>query len=171
MVKRASVTTASSEGSNVKAANAAYYKALSARDIGAMEMVWTCGADNILIAPPVNPVTHIGWEAIKRNWENYWPTFNKFSVSMTVTAVNINGPVAWVHGIENVTPANEGGRGEQQPQLRHQYLRQAGRPLADGISPVCGDPRKLLRAAKYFLRAHFVAPPSSLTGNLRFAST
>lgn len=108
MMKRASAT-ASSEASNVKAANLAYYKALSARDIRAMERVWTCGADNILIAPPVNPVTHIGWEAIKRNWEIYWPTFNKFSVSMTVTAVNINGPVAWVHGIETLRRRTKAG--------------------------------------------------------------
>lgn len=99
MGKRASATI-SSEAGSVKAANLAYYKALSARDMGAMEKVWSCAANNILIAPPVNPLTHVGWEAIKRQWETYWPTFNKFSVSMTVTTVNINGPVAWVHGIE-----------------------------------------------------------------------
>ena len=91
---------ASSETSKVKAANVAYYTALSARDMRAMEEVWTRTAENILIAPPTNPVTHVGWEAIKRNWEGYWPTFNRFSVSMVVTMVNINGPVAWVHGIE-----------------------------------------------------------------------
>jgi ketosteroid isomerase-like protein len=89
-----------SEASKVKAVNGAYYRALSARDIGAMEKVWTCTADNILIAPPTNPVTHVGWDAIKRNWEAYWPRFSRFSVSMVVTTVNINGPVAWVHGIE-----------------------------------------------------------------------
>jgi ketosteroid isomerase-like protein len=90
----------SSEASKVKAANAAYYKALSARDMRAMEEVWTRTAENILIAPPTNPVTHVGWEAIKRNWESYWPSFNRFSVSMVVTMININGPVGWVHGIE-----------------------------------------------------------------------
>ena len=88
------------EASRVKAVNIAYYKALSARDMCAMEKVWTCASDNILIAPPINPKTHVGWAAIKRNWEVYWPSFDKFSVSMTVTAVNIDGPVAWVHGIE-----------------------------------------------------------------------
>ncbi|HVG51093.1 MAG TPA: nuclear transport factor 2 family protein [Xanthobacteraceae bacterium] len=90
----------SAENAKLEAANLAYYKALSARDMPAMEKVWTCAADNILIAPPVNPQTHVGWAAIKRNWEAYWPTFDHFNVSMEVTAVNINGPVAWVHGIE-----------------------------------------------------------------------
>ena len=99
MAKRPSAMD-SSEANKVKAANSAYYKALSARDICAMEKVWSCATNNILIAPPTNPVTHIGWAAIKRNWEAYWPTFSRFSVSMVVTTVNINGPVAWVHGIE-----------------------------------------------------------------------
>ena len=80
---------------NIKAANAAYYKALSARDLPAMEKVWTCAADNMLIAPPSNPHVHVGWAAIKRNWQAYWPVFDDYSVSMRVS-----GPVAWVHGIE-----------------------------------------------------------------------
>jgi ketosteroid isomerase-like protein len=99
MAKRSSAK-ASSETSMVEAVNLAYYKALSARDLNAMEAVWTCAADNILIAPPINPHAHVGWAAIKRNWETYWPTFDQFSVSMRVTKVNISGPVAWVHGIE-----------------------------------------------------------------------
>jgi hypothetical protein len=99
MPKRASAK-ASSEANIVKSVNNAYYIALSARDMRAMEKVWTCASNNILIAPPTNPVTHVGWEAIKKYWEAYWPTFSQFSVSMVVTSVNINGPVAWVHGIE-----------------------------------------------------------------------
>ncbi len=99
MAKRPAVRV-STEGAKIEAANQAYYKALSARDIRAMEKVWTCAANNMLIAPPVNPVTHVGWAAIKRNWESYWPKFDRFSVTMKVTTVNINGPVAWVHGVE-----------------------------------------------------------------------
>jgi hypothetical protein len=75
----------------------------------AMEKVWTCASNNILIAPPTNPVTHMGWEAIKRNWEAYWPTFSQFSVSMIVARVNVNGPVAWVHGIETSRRRSKSG--------------------------------------------------------------
>ena len=88
---------ASSEIKKIKTSNAAYYKALSARDLHAMEKVWTCAADNILIAPPNDPHVHVGWMAIKRNWAAYWPLFDRYSVSMKV---NISGPVAWVHGVE-----------------------------------------------------------------------
>ncbi len=75
----------------------------------AMEEVWTCGRDNILIAPPTNPVTHVGWKAIKRNWESYWPGFSRFSVSMVVTAISINGPVGWVHGVETSRRRSKSG--------------------------------------------------------------
>ena len=85
---------------NIKASNDAYCKALSARDIGAMQKVWTCASDNILIAPPSNPHVWVGWAAIKKNWEAYWPTFDQYVVSMRIKKVNISGPVAWVHGIE-----------------------------------------------------------------------
>src|SRR3954470_9180264 len=90
-----------SETDKVIAANSAYYTALSARDMRAMEQVWTCANDNILIAPPVNPVTHVGWDAIKRNWDRYWALFDEFNVEMENPTVNVNGPVAWVHGIEH----------------------------------------------------------------------
>jgi ketosteroid isomerase-like protein len=84
----------------IEASNEAYYKALSGRDMPAMEKVWTCAADNILIAPPGNPRVHVGWSAIKRNWEAYWPRFASYRVTMRVNKVNVSGPVAWVHGIE-----------------------------------------------------------------------
>jgi hypothetical protein len=82
---------------------------LSARDMCATEKLWTCAPNNMLIAPPTNPVTHVGWDAIKRNWETYWPTFIQFSVSMVVASVNVNGPVAWVHGIETSRRRSKSG--------------------------------------------------------------
>jgi hypothetical protein len=62
MAKHSS-SKSSSEASKVKAVNLAYYRALSARDLRAMDAVWTCGADNILIAPPANPHSNVGWAA------------------------------------------------------------------------------------------------------------
>jgi hypothetical protein len=55
-----------SEIKKIKASNDAYYKALSARDMHAMEKVWTCAANTMLIAPPANPRVYVGWSAIKR---------------------------------------------------------------------------------------------------------
>jgi hypothetical protein len=63
MAKRSS-RDASSETSKVKAVNLAYYKALSASDLGAMDTVWTCTAKNILIAPPVKELTQLQTEFV-----------------------------------------------------------------------------------------------------------
>ena len=51
IVPKRSSHKASIEIKNIKAANDAYYRALSARDMHAMEKVWTGAADNMLIAP------------------------------------------------------------------------------------------------------------------------
>jgi ketosteroid isomerase-like protein len=90
----------SAETRDVEAANRAYYDALTNRDLSAMEKVWSRAPDNMVIAPPVDPHAHMGWAAIVRYWNAYWPTFAEFNVSMQVTGVSINGPVAWVNGIE-----------------------------------------------------------------------
>jgi ketosteroid isomerase-like protein len=99
MAKRLSNKTLS-EIKKIKASNDAYYKALSARDMRAMEKIWTRAADNMLIAPPANPRVYVGWSAIKQNWEAYWPTYAEYRVTMRVNKVNVSEPVAWVHGIE-----------------------------------------------------------------------
>ena len=114
----------------LKAANLAYYRALSARDIGAMREVWSRAADNILIAPPVNPQTYLGWEAIEKNWEGYWPRFSEFSVTMQTTSISINGPVAWVHGIETSQRRSRSGEATHSTNLGiNIFVYQAGRWL------------------------------------------
>jgi hypothetical protein len=74
---------------------------------GAVEARSPCNGKGLVVyvrqysdRPADQPVHARLWDAIKRNWETYWPTFSHFTVSMTVTTININGPVAWVHGIE-----------------------------------------------------------------------
>jgi hypothetical protein len=58
IVPKRSSHKASIEIKNIKAVNDAYYRALSARDMRAMEKVWTRATDNMLIAPPANPRVH-----------------------------------------------------------------------------------------------------------------
>ena len=79
MAKR-TPTNGSFEASKVKSVNNAYYKALSARDMSAMERVWTCASNNILIAPPTNPITHVGWEAISASPRQHESDNGKFLI-------------------------------------------------------------------------------------------
>ena len=72
MAKRLSNKTLS-EIKKIKASNDAYYKALSARDMHAMERVWTCAADNMLIAPPANPRVYAGGRQLNRTGKRTGP--------------------------------------------------------------------------------------------------
>lgn len=61
-----SVIQSESEQEAVRAANRAYYAALSARDVHAMEQVWSRTADDVLVAPPIRPTANVGWDKIKK---------------------------------------------------------------------------------------------------------
>jgi ketosteroid isomerase-like protein len=90
----------SSELDEVKAVNQAYYTALSARDLAAMERVWSRASHDVNIAPPIRPVAHMGWETIKKSYAGFWGTLDELTVSMAEPNIEIHGAVAWVYGIE-----------------------------------------------------------------------
>jgi uncharacterized protein (TIGR02246 family) len=70
-----------SDAEAVRAAASAFYAALNARDIRAMEAVWSRDADPVLIAPASrSPV--VGWEAVRRSFEEAWRRFAEFSVTV-----------------------------------------------------------------------------------------
>jgi len=93
----------------VKAANHAYYAALSARDLAAMERVWTATPQDVNIAPPIRPVAHAGWDAVRANYQSFWASLEELTVSMSSPNIHIEGSVAWVYGIEHVTRTVKGG--------------------------------------------------------------
>lgn len=85
----------------VKAANDAYYAALSGRSMPAMERVWARTERDVNIAPPIRPAAHTGWGAIRKNYETFWSTLDELTVSMEKPAIVVQGSVAWVYGIES----------------------------------------------------------------------
>jgi ketosteroid isomerase-like protein len=98
-----------SEIDQVKQVNDAYYAALSARSLPAMEQVWTLTNDDINVAPPTRPVAHIGWDAIKKNYQQFWSTLDELTVAMEQPTIRISGSVAWVTGIETAHRRTRGG--------------------------------------------------------------
>ena len=74
------------DAEGVRAALSAYYAALNARDIRAMEAVWSRDAEPMMIHP-VGPHAHaaaVGWEAVRRSFEEAWRRFEVFSVTEPV---------------------------------------------------------------------------------------
>lgn len=99
----------STETEKIRAANQSYYAALSARDITAMEKVWSRSPDDTNIAPPTRPVVSAGWDAIKKTYLGFWGTLDKLAVSMEQPIIKIHGQVAWVHGIEKAQRRSKSG--------------------------------------------------------------
>ena len=72
------------DAEGVRAAVSAYYAALNARDIRAMEALWSRDAEPMMIHPtgPQARAPVVGWEAVRRSFEEAWPRFEVFSVTV-----------------------------------------------------------------------------------------
>jgi ketosteroid isomerase-like protein len=94
----------------VRAANQSYYAALSARDLRAMERVWSQSPDDVNVAPPIRPAAHKGWEEVKKTYQNFWATLDELTVSMDDPSIKVEGNVAWVYGIEQARRRTKDGK-------------------------------------------------------------
>jgi ketosteroid isomerase-like protein len=104
-----SVAQAASDVEAVKAANQSYYAALSARDIHAMEKVWSQSPDDVNVAPPIRPTAHVGWIEVKKNYETFWATLDELTAAMEQPAIKVDGNVAWVYGTEQAKRRTKDG--------------------------------------------------------------
>jgi ketosteroid isomerase-like protein len=97
-----------SEMAGVKAANDAFYAALSARDIAAMRKVWSNDADVQNIGPR-SKVIAVGWNAVAKGYEATFDAFPQLKVVMEEPRIIVVGDVAWVSGIEKAQRKNKAG--------------------------------------------------------------
>ena len=83
----------------VKAANHAYYAALSARSSSEIEDVW---AHNVGVTDifAVNPAPTVGRDRVNGAYDNLFARFPKLSVSMPEPMIRVKGDVALVVGVE-----------------------------------------------------------------------
>src|SRR3954465_14894340 len=79
------------DAETVRAAAAAFYAALNARDIRAMEPLWARDADPVMIHPsgPFARSPAVGWEAVRRSFAEAWPRFADWSVRVDNMRVRI----------------------------------------------------------------------------------
>jgi ketosteroid isomerase-like protein len=97
-----------SETDAVKAANQAFYKALSARDVGAMQKVWSSDPDIQNIGPRDKAFT-VGWDAMKKGFGGLFDAFPELKVSMQEPRIKIVVAVAWASGIEQAQRKDKTG--------------------------------------------------------------
>ena len=89
------------EAEAIRAANAAFYAALSARDLGALERVWVRDGQvfNIFGA---SRTPMVGWSAVRGGYEDLFGRFPELSVTMPEPLVAQNGDSALVVGVETL---------------------------------------------------------------------
>jgi ketosteroid isomerase-like protein len=90
---------APSDAEAIKAANAGYYAALSARDAGALDRVWDHGGQVFNIFG-VSKAPMIGWSAVKSGYEDLFNRFPEISVSMADPSIRQDADSAVIVGVE-----------------------------------------------------------------------
>jgi ketosteroid isomerase-like protein len=84
----------------VLAANAAFYQALEAGDMAAMDALWVCGDDAVCTHPGRTPLC--GWTDVRRSWAAIFSAGGNPQVIVTDERVTRRGGVAWVSATENM---------------------------------------------------------------------
>ena len=92
----------------VKAATQAFYAALSARDAGAMEKVWSSDSDIENIGPS-DKAAGLGWEGVKKSYAGTFSMETEIKAAMEQPRIKINGSIAWVSGVERAQFKNKAG--------------------------------------------------------------
>ena len=91
----------------VKAANQAFYTALSAGDVTAMRKVWSSDRDITGIGPGSKAVT-VGWDALGKGFEETRDTFPDLKATME-PRIKIVGAIAWASGVEQTQRKDKSG--------------------------------------------------------------
>src|SRR5262249_42470676 len=110
------VVKGSPDETAVAAANLAFYRALEARDLSAMELVWLHEEEASCIHPGWHRLD--GWSEIRRSWETFSPTAPPWSVSEGARRAGSPGAAGGVPGVDPPPPfgpAPEAGPPRRRP--------------------------------------------------------
>ena len=84
-------------------ANLKFYFALESLDVDLMEEVWATDASAICIHPGWTRLA--GWENIRASWEQIFKNTAFMRIDVSEVSVEVQGQVAWVTCLENITTA------------------------------------------------------------------
>lgn len=90
------------DGTDVALANRAFYEALQARDLAAMDLVWSHGPETTCVHPGWHRLE--GWSEIRRSWQNIFANSRPWSVSCEDVRVRMDGEIAVVACVEVILP-------------------------------------------------------------------
>lgn len=124
---------------DVRAANAAFYRALTALDLAAMDTLWAAGHDAVCVHPG-REALH-GWSGIRESWEGIFASTTWMHVEPTDVRVVVVGDLAVVSCAENITAQAEDGVGVASAHATNVFRRHDDRwrMLVHHASPVPVD--------------------------------
>jgi ketosteroid isomerase-like protein len=85
----------------VAAANLAFYRALEARDLSAMDQVWLHDESVGCVHPGWHRLN--GWSEVRRSWENIFANARRWTVTCEDVRIHVLENVAWVTCVELLT--------------------------------------------------------------------
>lgn len=92
--------TSYAQEADIKAAINTFHAALGSLDVSKMEPLWAHDADVISIQPRDKSIS-VGWDAVKKNWENTFACCSELKVTETAGPyIQVRGDLAWATGIE-----------------------------------------------------------------------
>ena len=98
--------TDSSDKEAVLAANEAFYRAFSNRDLRSMTLLWWPGSTSLCIHPGGQVLT--GWEAIRASWESIFRNTDSNEIDLEIIKVEIDQALAYVIVRETVLQSSRG---------------------------------------------------------------
>jgi len=110
----------------VAAANLAFYRALEARDLSAMDLVWLHEESASCVHPGWHRLD--GWSEVRRSWENIFANARPWSVASSEVRIQVRGDVAWVTCSELLTAfGSDPEEGAARMQATNIFARSNGR--------------------------------------------
>jgi len=94
----------------IKATRSAFYAALSAMDLKAMQAVWA-NKPYVVVIGPMSKAAAVGYDnAVTNYWPGIFARFRQISASTSAIAqIQTDGKLAWVVGTESVTGERQDG--------------------------------------------------------------
>ena len=93
----------------IHANSQSFTAAIAARDIDAMDKVWSHESYTSFIGPLSTTVV-VGWEGVRKAWQMRFGQFDRVTISAQDPHVHISGQVAWAVGMENVELQRKDGK-------------------------------------------------------------
>lgn len=107
----------------VLAANEAFYRAFSQKDLSGMSLIWWQGSTSLCIHPGGQVLT--GWESIRASWESIFRHTDSLEIETEIIKAEIDQSLAYVAVRETVLQSSRGRKVKAQSLATNLFQKMA----------------------------------------------